>query len=199
MRKFLLGCAAIAAMFGASFTQAGQSAGESSDGTDAYDFSFTAINGEPMPLEQFRGRVLLVVNTASKCGFVGQYDGLEALWKRYGDRGLVVIGVPSNDFGGQEPRQEQEIVDFCRLNYGVSFPLTAKTEVTGEKAHPFYRWAGEKAGLLGRPKWNFHKYLVGSDGQLLDWFATTTKPEDEKIVTAIEKSLRLLQKSGQTE
>jgi len=194
MRKLLLGCAAVLAAIGGSSA----SAQTASPGASAYDFSFTTIAGDPMPLDQFKGKTLLVVNTASKCGFVGQFDGLEALWKQYKDRGLVVIGVPSNDFGSQEPLQGEEIADFCRLNYGVSFPLADKTAVTGDEAHPFYRWAGEKAGLLGRPKWNFHKYLIGPDGEFLDWFASTTKPGDEKIVSAIEKSLQRRAKSEQT-
>lgn len=159
------------------------------DMRNAYDFSFTAINGEPMPLEQYEGRVVLVVNTASQCGFTGQYDKLEALWNRYKDRGLTVIGVPSNDFGRQEPGSAEEILDFCRLNYGVTFPLADKTPVSGKDAHPFYLWAGEKAGFLGRPKWNFHKYLIGADGQFLDWFSTPTDPLSDRITRAIEKAL----------
>ncbi|WP_137391285.1 glutathione peroxidase [Rhodoligotrophos defluvii] len=165
------------------------SAAQSAPGQTAYDFSFTAIDGSPMPLSRFKGNVLLVVNTASKCGFVGQYDGLEMLWNAYKDRGLVVIGVPSNDFGGQEPGSREEIADFCRLNYGVSFPLTDKTAVSGDNAHPFYKWAGDEAGLVGRPKWNFHKYLIGSDGRFLDWFATTTDPQSEKLIKTIEAAL----------
>jgi glutathione peroxidase len=155
----------------------------------AHDFSFTAIDGKPLPLSQFRGKALLVVNTASECGFTGQYEGLEAVAKKYESKGLVVLGVPSNQFGGQEPGTSEEIATFCKLNYGVTFPLADKTEVKGGGAHPFYQWAGQKAGALGRPKWNFHKYLIGRDGQFIDWFSTQTAPESEKIAAAIEAAL----------
>jgi glutathione peroxidase len=194
MKKILLGCATLVALLGATFA----GARAASDGPGAHAFSFTSLAGDPLKLADFRGKTLLVVNTASKCGFVGQLDGLEQLWQKYRDRGLVVIGVPSNDFGSQEPLEGEAIADFCRLNYGVSFPLTAKTVVSGDEAHPFYQWAGQQAGVMGRPRWNFHKYLIGPEGQLLDWFAPTTKPDDEKILTAIEKSLQLRPKSEQT-
>jgi len=126
----------------------------------AHDFSFTAIDGEALPLSTFRGKVLLVVNTASRCGFTRQYEGLQALWNDYRDRGLVVLGVPSNDFGGQEPGSDPDISEFCTVNFHVDFPLTAKTPVRGQNAHPFYRWAAREVGALGVPRWNFHKYLV---------------------------------------
>jgi glutathione peroxidase len=155
----------------------------------AHDFTFTAIDGTPMPLSAFKGKVVLVVNTASECGFTPQYEGLEELWNGYKDKGLVIIGVPSNDFGGQEPGTAKEIASFCKINYGVTFPLADKTVVKGAEAHPFYQWAGGKAGLLGRPKWNFHKYLIGRDGQFIDWFSTQTKPMGPKIKGAVEKAL----------
>lgn len=155
----------------------------------AYDFSFTAIDGEPLPLSTYRGKVLLVVNTASRCGFTPQYDGLQALWNDYRDRGFVVLGVPSNDFGRQEPGSDAEIKDFCAVNFSVDFPLTAKTPVRGENSHPFYRWAAREVGALGVPRWNFHKYLVASDGRLVDWFATTTTPQAERLRAAIEREL----------
>ncbi|WP_342642691.1 glutathione peroxidase [Rhodoligotrophos ferricapiens] len=175
----------IAMILAVSGATAGQPAGEQS----AYDFGFTGIDGAPMPLSRYKGHVLLVVNTASECGLVGQFDGLEALWNSYKDKGLVVIGVPSNDFGGQEPRSREEIADFCKLNYGVTFPLTDKTVVTGEGAHPFFKWAGTKAGMLGRPKWNFHKYLIGANGEFLDWFSSPTSPQSEKVTRAIDAAL----------
>lgn len=155
----------------------------------AHDFSFTAIDGEPLFLSTFRGKVLLIVNTASRCGFTRQYEGLQALWDTYRDRGLVVLGVPSNDFGGQEPGSDAEIKDFCTMNVHVDFPLTAKTPVRGQNAHPFYRWAAREAGALGVPRWNFHKYLVAKDGRLVDWFATTTTPEAERLRAAVEREL----------
>lgn len=155
-----------------------------------HDFTLTDIAGKPMPLAQFKGKAVLLVNTASECGYTPQYEGLEKLWSRYADKGLVVIGVPSNDFGGQEPGKPEEIASFCKLNYGVTFPLADKAVVSGKQALPVYQWAGEKAGMLGRPKWNFHKYLFAKDGRFIDWFSTATEPESSKIVTAIEQALK---------
>ncbi|HEY9080767.1 glutathione peroxidase [Magnetovibrio sp.] len=158
-------------------------------GTSAFDFSFTAIEGEPLPLSQYKGKAVLVVNTASLCGFTPQYEGLQALWDNYRDRGLVVLGVPSNDFGGQEPGTSGEIKDFCATNYQVTFPLAEKEVVSGASAHPFYKWAREELGVLAAPKWNFHKYLVSPDGRLVDWFSTTTKPGSDKVIKAVETLL----------
>jgi glutathione peroxidase len=157
--------------------------------TSLYDFTLTGIDGKPMALSQFRGHPVLLVNTASECGYTPQYEGLEKLYLDYKDKGLVVVGVPSNDFGGQEPGKAEEIVSFCKLNYGVTFPLADKTVVSGNSADPLYVWAGEKAGMLGRPNWNFHKYLFGRNGEFIDWFSTPTKPESTKIVSAVEAAL----------
>ena len=154
-----------------------------------HDFALTGIDGKPMSLREFDGKVVLLVNTASECGYTGQYEGLEALWLAYKDKGLVVVGVPSNDFGGQEPGKAAEIASFCKLNYGVTFPLADKTVVKGKTADPVYVWAGEQAGMLGTPKWNFHKYLFGRDGKFMDWFSTPTEPMSDKIKTAVEKAL----------
>lgn len=158
-------------------------------GKSAWDFSFQAIDGGELPLAQFKGKAVMVVNTASKCGFTPQYQQLEELSRRYRDKGLVVLGVPCNDFGGQEPGSESEIQQFCDLNFGVDFPLTAKAKVTGADAHPFYLWARKQVGFLGSPKWNFHKYLIAPDGSLADWFSTPTKPDSAKIIKAVEKVL----------
>jgi len=155
--------------------------------TLAYDYSFEAIEGGKMPLEQWRGKVLLIVNTASFCGFTPQYAGLQALWQRYARQGLVVIGVPSNDFGGQEPNSEGEILGFCKGAYNVTFPLTSKQAVSGPAAHPFYRWASDRLGLP--PKWNFHKYLVGRDGTLITAFGTRVPPQAPELIAAIEAAL----------
>ena len=155
----------------------------------AHDFSFTAIDGTDLPLASFKGKPVLVVNTASECGLTPQYRGLQALWERYHDRGLIVLGVPCNDFGSQEPGSEAEIGAFCEKNYGVSFPMAGKAKVTGSGAHPFYAWARDKVGFLGSPKWNFHKYLIAPDGSLADWFSTPTKPTSDKVARAIEKVL----------
>lgn len=163
---------------------------ESSVGGSAYDYSFvTLAKEEPMPLSGFKGKVLLIVNTASECGFTKQYDALEKLYEKYKDKGLVVIGVPSNEFGGQEPGSAEEIENFCKVNYGVTFPLTAKNKVVGDDAHPFYKWARETLGFAAAPKWNFHKYLVGKDGRLIDFFASATTPDADNLVKAVEKAL----------
>jgi len=155
----------------------------------AYDYSFEAIEGGKMPLEQWRGKVLLIVNTASFCGFTPQYAGLQALWQRYERQGLVVIGVPSNDFGGQEPNSEGEILGFCKGAYNVTFPLTSKQAVSGAAAHPFYRWASDRLGPGAAPKWNFHKYLVGRDGKLITAFGTAVPPQAPELIAAIEAAL----------
>ncbi|NDF11914.1 MAG: glutathione peroxidase [Proteobacteria bacterium] len=156
---------------------------------NAYPFTFKDIDGKDVSLGKYSGKVLLVVNTASQCGFSSQLSGLQKLYDTYKDKGLVVIGVPSNDFGGQEPNDAKGIKDYAAKEHHVTFPLMAKTEVSGEKAHPFYQWAGGKAGLLGKPLWNFHKYLIGKNGEFITWFSSTTAPEDGDLKEAIEKAL----------
>ena len=155
----------------------------------AHDFEFTGIDGKPLRLEDFAGKPVLVVNTASECGYTPQYRGLQALWKRYRERGLVVLGVPSNDFGGQEPGDEAEIQKFCATQYGITFPMTAKVAVSGKNAHPFYRWAAEQSGAKAAPQWNFHKYLLDAKGGLAATFATSVAPEAKTLVAAIEAQL----------
>ncbi|HEV8392593.1 MAG TPA: glutathione peroxidase [Dongiaceae bacterium] len=159
------------------------------DTANAHGFAFTAIDGAALPLSKFKGKAVLVVNTASECGYTPQYKDLEALWQRYRDRGLVVLGVPCNDFGAQEPGSEKQIRDFCEVNYGVDFPLTAKAHVTGKDAHPFYQWAAAVAGEAASPRWNFHKYLIGPDGALAAWFPTKTAPTAKDVTNAIEAAL----------
>ena len=157
----------------------------------AYDYQFTTLIGEkPLPLSQFKGKVVLVVNTASQCGFTKQYEGLEALYEKYKGQGLVVLGVPSNDFGKQEPGSAEEIATFCKKNYGVSFPMASKQVVSGDDAHPFYKWAYETLGFGTGPKWNFHKYLIARDGKLVDYFNSTTAPDSERLVEAVEAQLK---------
>jgi glutathione peroxidase len=155
----------------------------------AWDFTFTSIDGEAMPLSAYRGKALLVVNTASRCGFTPQYEGLQALWERYRERGLVVIGVPSNDFGGQEPGSATQIKSFCETNFAVDFPMTDKNQVVGAQAHPFYRWAAVGLGPDKAPSWNFHKYLIGPDGQLVASIPTRVEPTSEPVIAAVEKVL----------
>lgn len=151
-----------------------------------HDFTFTAIEGGDLPANSYKGKVVLVVNTASFCGFTKQYEALQTLWDTYRDRGLVVLGVPSNDFGQQEPKGEAEIKTFCETTFNVDFPMTAKAHVKGPDAHPFYKWASDQVGMIGSPKWNFHKYLIAPDGSIADWFATTTAPDSPKITGKIE-------------
>lgn len=158
----------------------------------AHDFELTAIDGSPLPLSNFKNKVVLVVNTASRCGFTPQYEGLQKLYDTYKDKGLVVLGVPSNDFGGQEPGSNKEIKEFCEMNFAINFPMAEKAAVTGDDAHPFYKWAGAqgKGGLLtGKPRWNFHKYLVGPDGSLAGSFGSTTKPGSSDMIKAVEAEL----------
>ncbi len=150
---------------------------------------FTRIDGQPLPFSQFSGQAVLVVNTASRCGYTPQYEGLQALWERYRDDGLVVLGVPSNDFGGQEPGTEAEVKEFCEINYGVDFPLTAKTTVIGPDRHVFYAAAEAALGEAARPNWNFHKVLVGPDGAPLKAFPSAVKPDDPALIAEIEAAL----------
>ncbi|MDP3745764.1 MAG: glutathione peroxidase [Phenylobacterium sp.] len=156
---------------------------------DAYDFSFNSIDGAPLPLTSFKDKVVLVVNTASKCGLTPQYEGLEKLYSEYKDKGLVVLGVPSNQFAGQEPGTDAEIADFCMTNFSVDFPMTSKTDVKGDEAHPFYKWAKDTLGEPAEPVWNFHKLLVGKDGKLIRAFGPRTEPLDNELTGAIEAAL----------
>lgn len=148
---------------------------------NAYDFNATALDGQPVALDRYRGKALLIVNTASACGFTPQYQGLEELQRRYADQGLVVLGFPCNQFGRQEPGSEAEIGAFCEKNYGVTFPLFAKIDVNGDDAHPLFRFLkGEAPGVLGTEaiKWNFTKFLVNKEGAVVKRYAPATKPED---------------------
>ena len=162
----------------------------------AHDFSFTSIDGKPLELSQFAGGPVLVVNTASQCGKTPQYQGLQTLWEQYRDRGFTVLGVPSNDFGSQEPGTEAEIKDFCEVNFAIDFPMTEKVGVRGEDAHPFYSWAEDQLGAEARPRWNFHKYFIGPDGQLVGWFPTATKPTSDEVINAIEAQLKPIRRDG---
>ena len=157
--------------------------------TSLSDFSATSIDGKPVDLSSYDGKVVLVVNTASKCGFTPQYKGLQELQDTYGDRGFEVLGFPCDQFGHQEPGDEEEIATFCERNFGVTFPMFAKIDVNGDDAHPLFKWLKkEEGGLLGgKIKWNFTKFLIGRDGQVIDRFAPTTKPE--KLTGDIEKAL----------
>jgi glutathione peroxidase len=185
LKKFLGTALRVAAMLTAAAVVAPVGAG----GGSAYDFEFQAIDGQPMKFADWRGKVLLVVNTASFCGYTKQYAGLQELWSKYEAQGLVVVGVPSNDFGGQEPNAEGEIKKFCQGAFGVTFPLTAKQVVTGDGAHPFYKWAASASGPDGVPGWNFHKYLIGRDGRMISAFSTRLAPMSADVTSAVEKAL----------
>jgi glutathione peroxidase len=155
-----------------------------------YDFEALSIEGKPAHLSTQRGKVMLIVNTASACGFTPQFAGLEKVWETYRDKGLVVLGFPSNEFGGQDPGSDGEIASFCELNYGVSFPMMSKVKVNGADAHPLWKWlTAEAPGILGSKsvKWNFTKFLVGRDGRVIKRYAPTDTPES--ITADIEAAL----------
>jgi glutathione peroxidase len=155
-----------------------------------YDFDAQSIDGKKVPLKRFQGKPLLIVNTASACGFTPQFGGLEKLHQTYGSRGLVVLGFPCNQFGAQDPGSDGEIASFCQLNYGVTFPMMSKIEVNGDAAHPLYQWlTAEAPGLLGSKaiKWNFTKFLVGKDGRVIKRYAPQDAPE--KLAADIEAAL----------
>jgi glutathione peroxidase len=154
----------------------------------AYAFSFPALTGGDIRLAEYAGRPVMVINTASLCGYTPQYAGLQELWTEFHDRGLAIIGVPSNDFGGQEPGGATEIAQTAQHDYGVTFPIAAKVVVTGPNAHPFYKWAAE-ARPKDVPRWNFHKYLVGRDGYIAEVFPSAVEPSDTRVKTAIAKAL----------
>ncbi len=156
----------------------------------AHDFSFSSIDGGALPLSDYKGKAVLIVNTASFCGYTPQYEGLQSLWSEYKDKGLVVLGVPSNDFGAQEPGTAEEIKDFCETNFDVDFPLAAKEVVKGSDAHAFYKWAADVKGDENVPRWNFHKYLVGPDGTLVEAFPSRVEPMSKELIGAVEAALR---------
>ena len=152
-------------------------------------FTLDGLEGAPLPLAQFAGQVVMVVNTASHCGFTNQYGGLQELYARYRDRGLVVLAVPSNDFGGQEPGTAEEIREICTGTYGVTFPIAAKADVTGDDALPLYRWLAGTLGARNVPRWNFHKYLIGRDGRPVAAFASQVDPMSPRVLAEIERLL----------
>jgi glutathione peroxidase len=154
----------------------------------AFAFSFAALDGGTIRLADHAGKPIMVVNTASLCGYTPQYTGLQEVWTRFKDRGLLLVGVPSNDFGGQEPGGATEIDETAHHQYGVTFPITAKAEVKGPGAHPFYRWAAAEQPA-DPPRWNFHKYLIGRDGHIAAVFPSAVEPTDTRVITAIAKEL----------
>lgn len=155
----------------------------------AHEASFTTIDGKPLPFSTFSGDVVLVVNTASRCGYTGQYAGLQELYTTFKDQGFTVLGVPSNDFGAQEPGTEEQISSFCEMNYGVEFPLTRKTTVVGQDQHELWQMAKTSLGDKAEPKWNFHKVLIGRDGSFLQAYPSAIRPADTELIADIERAL----------
>jgi len=154
-----------------------------------FDFKIKSINGNELNLSEFNGKILLLVNVASQCGFTKQYADLQDLYELYKDKGFVIIGIPSNQFGGQEPGSEKEIKKFCETNFNISFPMTSKYNVKGVSAHPIYKWAKETYGKSTIPKWNFHKILINKDGKVQDTFSSFTSPKSKKLINKIEEIL----------
>ncbi len=150
-----------------------------------FDFNIKSIEGNKIYLKDFKNNVILLVNTASYCGFTKQYDGLQKIYQKYKDKGLIVIGVPSNSFN-QEKNDESEIKEFCDVNFSITFPMTSIYDVRGENAHPIYKWAKDNYGNSAIPKWNFHKILINKDGKVEDTFASFTNPKSKKIIKRIE-------------
>ena len=154
-----------------------------------YDFELVLITGEIISLDKYEGKAVLLVNVASKCGFTKQYTDLQNLWEKYREKNLIVIGVPSNQFGSQEPGSNDEIKDFCETNFNINFPMTSKYDVKGENAHDVYKWAKDTFGKSAVPKWNFHKILIDKNGKIHDTFASFTNPMSKKIINELENIL----------
>jgi glutathione peroxidase len=154
-----------------------------------FDFDIKDINEETFALDKLRNKIVLLVNVASNCGFTKQYAELQELYEKYSEKGLVVLGVPSNQFGGQEPGSNNEIKDFCETNFNITFPMTTKIDVKGENAHPIYLWAKENYGNTAIPKWNFHKILINKQGKIEDTYSSFTKPMSKKLTSKIEEIL----------
>ena len=155
-----------------------------------YDFTMTSINGIPMPLADYQGKPVLLVNVASRCGLTPQYEGLQALYQKYQERGLVILGLPCNQFAGQEPGTESDIQQFCSMNYSVTFPMTSKIAVNGKERHPLYQWlAGDDAKYPGDISWNFEKFLIDKHGEVAARFSPRTEPEADDVIEAVERVL----------
>ena len=153
-----------------------------------HDFSIESISGENISLSEYKNKVVLLVNTASQCGFTPQYAGLQKIYDKYKDDGFVVLGVPSNDFN-QELSSDDDVKKFCEIRYGVNFPLTSIQKIKGESAHPLYKWISGNTSVIGQPRWNFHKYLIGKEGQIINWFSSMTSPTSEGLLKQVEQAL----------
>ena len=155
----------------------------------AHEFSFNDLDGSKINLKDYNNKVIVVVNVASKCGFTKQYEDLQIIWEKYQSKDLIVLGVPSNDFGAQEPGSNNEIKNFCEAKFGITFPITEKVIVKGNDLHPFYLWAKKNYGRKAVPKWNFHKIIINKEGKIHDTFASITNPTSKRFITSIEKAL----------
>ena len=153
-----------------------------------HDFSIESISGGNISLSDYKNKVVLLVNTASQCGFTPQYAGLQKIYDRYKDDGFVVLGVPSDDFN-QELSSDDDVKNFCEIRYGVNFPLTSIQKIKGESAHPLYKWISGNTSVIGQPRWNFHKYLIGKEGQIVNWFSSMTSPTSEGLIKQVEQAL----------
>ena len=153
----------------------------------AYDFKFKDLDGSPLNLSEYKGKVIVVVNVASQCGFTSQYEDMQKVWEKYQSKGIVMLGIPSNDFGNQEPGSSSDIKNFCEAKFGISFPMTEKVAVKGPDAHPFYLWANKNYGKSATPKWNFHKIIIDRNGKIANTFTSITNPSSKKFIKALEK------------
>ncbi len=195
MKKILIGVVVVLTVSAAMLflVKANVSTVEKGKGKTVYDFTMKDTGGKDVKLEQFRGKVVMLVNVASKCGYTPQYDGLQKIYEQYKDQGFVILGFPANNFGAQEPGTNEEIVEFCRINYGVKFPVFSKISVKGDDKHPLYKYLTEPAtnpDFSGEIKWNFNKFLIGRDGKIIARFESADKPEDAKVTGAIEGALK---------
>jgi len=152
----------------------------------AYDFNFKDLDGSPLNLSDYKDKVIVVVNVASQCGFTKQYEDMQKIWEKYQSKDFVILGVPSNDFGQQEPGTNKEIKNFCEAKFGISFPMTEKVNVKGDNAHPFYKWAKKNFGKQAVPKWNFHKIIIDKKGKIVETFSSITNPSSKKFIKSIE-------------
>ena len=153
----------------------------------AYDFQFKDIDGSQLNLSEYKGKIIIAVNVASQCGFTKQYDDMQDIWEKYQSKGIIMLGIPSNDFGGQEPGSSSEIKNFCEAKFGITFPMTEKVSVKGKSAHPFYLWAKVNYGKSAVPKWNFHKIIIDKNGKIAETFSSMTSPSSKKFILTIEK------------
>ena len=156
----------------------------------AYDFKFKDLDGSQLSLSEYKGKIIIAVNVASQCGFTKQYDDMQDIWEKYQSKGIIMLGIPSNDFGGQEPGTSTEIKNFCESKFGITFPMTEKVSVKGSKAHPFYVWARENHGKSAIPKWNFHKIIIDKSGKVSETFSSMTNPSSKKFIKFLEDLIK---------